>query len=105
MQRLEKIRFNIFDRCATTGKIRGINFKEASLIATPLFIILIIAVMLMVQWSMPGQNSLHYALVSISITIGILLYLGGLIISIFAFRKAHDLFQNPDKNWRESVVA
>jgi len=105
MQQLDKTWFNIFDYRPSTGKIRGINFKEASLIVVPLFIIVIIAVMLLVQWSMPGQSSLQYALISISIAIGLLLYLGGLIISIFAFKKAHDLFQNPDKNWRESVVA
>ena len=82
----------------------SINYKEAGKLLLPLFFVVAIAAVFVAQLSIPGHNFVYYLILGLSFTAGLVLYAAGLIISIFAFKKAHDLFRQDD-GWRESVAA
>jgi hypothetical protein len=84
--------------------INSINYKEASKLLLPLVVAFAIGSVFLAQYSMPGHNFLYYLIFGLSFTAGLALYAAGLLLSIFAFKKAHDLFRQDD-GLRESVAA
>lgn len=85
-------------------KDRGVHYKNAVIkLVLPLMLVLFIAITWFSRFTLPGYSLSHYMIIAFSISMGLFLYISGLLISIIAFKKAHDLLRQND-GWRESVT-
>lgn len=84
--------------------IPRIHYKDTIKLALPTIAIFASIAVLFSHLTMPGHSFFMSVIIGLSITAGTLLYAGGLITSIFAIKKAHDLFRQDD-GLRESVTA
>ncbi len=101
---LIKIFDNIVVPNSVIRRVQRITWKQVSTVVIPALLVFFIAAVLLYQNAVPGRNAGYYVLVGLSIAAGLLLYIGGLIVTLLAFKKAHDLFRQDD-GWRESVAA
>ncbi len=83
---------SLFVRCPKTNKIRGINYKKFSKLFFPLLGALSLIWFLIRVIPKPSRAAYPCMRVAVPIASGFVLYLGGLLASVFAFKKAKERF-------------
>jgi uncharacterized membrane protein len=51
----------------------------------------------------PTKSLFTFILLALSVAAGLLLYIGGLLLCVFAFKRAHELFRKQEQEWHGSL--
>lgn len=89
---LKKIDNYIFKRCPKTGKIRGINYRQSKWLF-PILGLLSLLWFLVRVIPKPSRAAYPCMRVAAPIASGFILYVSGLLISLFAFKKVQQRFR------------
>jgi len=87
---LKKFWANLFVRCPKTNKILGVNFKQASRLFFPFLGLASLVWFLVRVIPKPSRAGYPCMRIAAPVASGFILYLGGLAMSVVAFKKARD---------------